>query len=60
MLQEESYLSELKSLLLNDNVHKRSAPVLLSQGLDNQLLICVGSRVNNTNIFTNSNRVTAK
>ena len=55
MSQEESYPSELKSLLLNDNVHKSSTLVPLNPTLNNQSLICVGGRVKNTNIFANSN-----
>ena len=52
---EESYPSELKSLLLNDNVNKSSTLVPISPTLNNQSLICVGCRVKNTNIFVNSN-----
>ena len=55
MSQEESYPSELKSLLLNDNVHKSSTLVPLNPTLNNQSLICVGGRVKNTDIFANSN-----
>ena len=55
MSQEESYPSELKSLLLNDNVHKSSNLVPLNPTLNNQSLICVGGRVKNTDIFANSN-----
>ena len=39
MLQEDSYPSELKSLLLNDNVRKRSTLVPLNPALNNQSLI---------------------
>ena len=52
---EESYPSELKSLLLNDNVNKSSTLVPISPTLNNQSLICMGCRVKNTNIFVNSN-----
>ena len=55
MSQEESYPSELKSLLLNDNVHKSSTLVPLNPTLNNQSLICVGGRVKNSDIFANSN-----
>ena len=55
MSQEESYPSELKSLILIDNVHKSSALVPLSPTLNNQSLVYVGGRVKNTNIFANSN-----
>ena len=55
MSLEELYPSELKSLLLNDNVHKSSTLVPLSPTLNNQSLICVGGRVKNTDIFANSN-----
>ena len=41
MSQEESYLSELKSLLLNDNVHKSSTLLPLNPTHNNQSLICV-------------------
>ena len=54
MSQEESYPSELKSLLLNDNVHKSSTLVPLNPTLNNQSLICVGGRVKNIDIFANS------
>ena len=36
MSQEESYPSELKSLLLNDNVHKSSTLAPLNPTLDNR------------------------
>ena len=36
MLQEESYPSELKPLLLNDNEHKSSNLVPLSSTLNNE------------------------
>ena len=55
MTQEESCPSELKSLLLNDNVYKSSTLIPLSSTLNNQSLICVGVRVKNTDIFANSN-----
>ena len=55
MLQEDSYSSELKSLLLNDNVHKSSTLALLSPTLNNESLICLGGTVKNTDIFANSN-----
>ena len=55
MSQEESYLSNLKSLPLNDNVHKNSTLVPLNPTLNNQSSICVGGRVKNTDIFANSN-----
>ena len=55
MPQEESYPSELKSLLLNDIVHKSSTLVPLNPTINNQSLICVSSRVKNINIFVNSN-----
>ena len=54
MSQEESYLSELKSLLLNDDVHKYSSLVPLNPTLNNQSLLCMGGRVKNTDIFANS------
>ena len=40
MLQEESYPSEFKSLLLNDNLHKSSTLVPLNTTLNSQSLIC--------------------
>ena len=55
MSQEESYSSELKSLLLNNNVNKNSTLVLLSPTLNNQSLISVGSRLKNIDIFASSN-----
>ena len=55
MLQEGSYPSELKSLLLNDNVHKSSSLVPLNPTLNNQSLICAGGRVKNSDILAKSN-----
>ena len=55
MWLEESYPSELKSLLLNDNVHKSGTLVPSNPTLNDQSLICVGDRVKNTDIFANSN-----
>ena len=55
MLSEESYPSELKSSLLNDNAHKSSTLLSLSPTLNNQSLISVVGRVNNTDILVNSN-----
>ena len=53
--RDESYPSKLKSLLLNDNVHRYITLVPLNPTRNNQSLICVGGRVKNTDIFANSN-----
>ena len=53
MSQEDSYTSELKTLLLNDNARKSSTLVPLSPTFNNQSLICVGSTLKNTYIFAN-------
>ena len=55
MPHKESYQSELKSLLLNDNVHKCSTFIPVNPTLNNQSLVSMRGSVKNTDVLANRN-----